>query len=85
MAAVWSGGASQTSALKISTSTSPSYPAAATLAAMGAKSITPSPRWPRPSRVSAGSGSTQSHTWKLTIRRPARAISSASRASHQTW
>src|SRR5690242_5697496 len=42
--AVTSGGASQTCALKISTSTSPSYPAAATAAAIGAKSMHPSPR-----------------------------------------
>jgi hypothetical protein len=44
MAAVWSGGASQTSALKISTSTSPSYPAAVTAAATAPKSMHPSPR-----------------------------------------
>jgi hypothetical protein len=43
VAAVWSGGASQTSALKISTSTSPSYPAAVTAAEIGPKSMTPSP------------------------------------------
>ena len=43
VAAVWSGGASQTAALKISTSTSPRYPADETAAEIGPKSMTPSP------------------------------------------
>ena len=37
---------------------SPSYPAAVTAAATAPKSMHPSPMWPRPSRVSAGGGST---------------------------
>ena len=85
VAAVWSAGASQTSWLKISISTNPGYPAASTPATTGGKSITPSPRWPRPSSVSAGSGTTQSHSWTLTMRPRARSICAASCGSHQTW
>jgi hypothetical protein len=63
MAAVSSAGAAQTSALKISTSAQPSYPAPRTAAVIGGKSMKPSPMCPRPSSMSAGSGRIQSHSW----------------------
>ena len=45
----------------------------------------PSPIMPRPSSTSAGSGVRKSHTWKLAIRSPARAICRHTSGSHQTW